>query len=142
MPPKGRILCTEDDADARDLIILFLKNEGYEVICAEDAEQALALAKGQKFDLYLIDNWLPEISGKDLTEKIRQFDTQTPILFYSAAGYETDKKNALRAGAQAYLVKPADPEALVAEIARLIASKTNLSQTKHSAEKANAPRMN
>src|SRR5690349_18187718 len=112
MPPKGRILCTEDDADARDLIILILKNDDYEVICAEDAKHALALAKAQKFDLYLVDNWLPDISGKDLTEKIRQFDTETPILFYSAAGYEADKNNAFRAGAQAYLVKPADPEAL------------------------------
>jgi DNA-binding response OmpR family regulator len=123
--PQTRILCTEDDADARDLIILILNDEGYEVICAENAKDALALVKAQKFDLYLLDNWLPDISGKDLTEKIRQFDSQTPILFYSAAGYERDKKNALRAGAQAYLVKPAHPEALVAEIARLIASNTN-----------------
>lgn len=122
MSPKGRILCTEDDADARDLIILILKNEDYDVICAEEAKHGLALAKAQKFDLYLVDNWLPDISGKDLTEKIREFDTKTPILFYSAAAYEKDKKSALGAGAQAYLVKPADPEALLAEVARLIAS--------------------
>ena len=47
--PKGRILCTEDDADIRDLIITILQMEGYEVICAGSAEETLNLAKTEKF---------------------------------------------------------------------------------------------
>ena len=118
--PKGRILCTEDDADTRELIIFILQKEGYEVVCTDTAEQAIILAKAQSFDLYLIDSWLPNSSGPILTKKIREFDTKTPILFYSAAAYQSDKNNARRAGAQGYLVKPVANEKLVAEVIRLI----------------------
>jgi DNA-binding response OmpR family regulator len=90
------------------------------VICTDTAAQALSLAKAQPFDLYLIDSWLPNSSGAMLTKKLREFDAKTPILFYSGAAYEADKENARDAGAQAYLVKPAENEKLVAEVSRLI----------------------
>jgi len=51
---------------------------------------------------------------------LRKFDNDTPILFYSGAAYEQDKRAALAAGAQAYLTKPADNEKLVEEVSRLI----------------------
>ncbi len=118
--PKGRILCTEDDADTRELLIFILEQEGYEVLCAENATAALELARTQKFDLYLLDNWLPDVPGTLLTAKIREFDSKTPILFYSAAAYSADKEGALKAGAQGYLIKPVELEKLVAEVAGLI----------------------
>jgi DNA-binding response OmpR family regulator len=108
--PKGRILCTEDEADTREIIVFMLEQEGYEVLCAETAKAALEVARTQTFDLYLLDNWLPDIPGTKLTAKLREFDATTPILFYSAAAYEEDKENARRAGAQGYLVKPIDHE--------------------------------
>ena len=119
--PKGRILCTEDDADTRELLVLILQKQGYEVLCADNAEQAITLAKSQSFDLFLVDSRLPNSSGPILTRKIREFDTTTPILFYSGAAYEADKQNARNAGAQGYLVKPVENEELVAEVIRLIA---------------------
>jgi DNA-binding response OmpR family regulator len=122
---KGRILCTEDDADTRDMLIFLLQEEGYEVLCTDNATQALSLAKTQSFDLYLIDSWLPNSSGSILTKKIREFDDKTPILFYSGAAYEADKENARSAGAQAYLVKPVENEKLVAEVTRLIGESKN-----------------
>jgi DNA-binding response OmpR family regulator len=120
--PRGRILCTEDDADTRDLLTFVLRSEGYEVTCTETAEDAIHLAKAQPFDLYLIDSWLPNSSGAILAERIREFDDKTPILFYSGAAYEADKENARIAGAQGYLVKPAENEVLIAEVNRLIAA--------------------
>ncbi|HJP92891.1 MAG TPA: response regulator [Pyrinomonadaceae bacterium] len=122
--PKGRILCTEDDPDTRDLIILVLKAAGYDVCCTENPEETVKLAETQKFDLYLMDNWLPDIQGPKLTARIREFDSRTPILFYSAAAYDTDKESARRAGAQAYLVKPVENDKLVQEVARLIREST------------------
>jgi DNA-binding response OmpR family regulator len=119
--PKGRILCTEDDPDTRDVIVLVLSQHGFDVICTDDADEALNLAKTQNFDLYLVDNWMPGLSGTDLTEKLREFDIKTPILFYSGAAYEGDKKAARSSGAQGYLVKPADGDQLIAEVVRLIA---------------------
>jgi two-component system, OmpR family, response regulator VanR len=120
---KGRILCTEDDADTRDLLGMLLEVEGFEVICAEGAAQAISLATAGKFDLYLLDNWLPEMAGDDLCKKLREFDSITPILFYSGAAYESDKARAMAAGAQGYVVKPAHPDELTSEILRLIPTK-------------------
>jgi two-component system response regulator CpxR len=122
--PKGRILCTEDDTDTRDLLIFILRNEGYDVTCTDNTEQAISLAKSQAFDLYLVDSWLPGGSGVTLTKQIREFDNQTPVLFYSAAAYESDKQRALNAGAQGYLVKPLAPEMLLEEVSRLIENST------------------
>jgi two-component system OmpR family response regulator len=118
--PKGRILCTEDDADTRDLIILTLQFAGYEVKCADSAAEAIDLLTKEKFALCLLDNWLPGTSGVELCEKIRQFDANTPILFYSGAGYDADKERALRAGAQGYLVKPVPADHLIGEVSRLL----------------------
>lgn len=119
--PKGRILCTEDDADTRALIVLVLTQYGFDVICTDDADEAVTTAKEQDFDLYLVDNWMPGVSGMDLTQKLREFDIKTPILFYSGAAYEADKEAAYVSGAQGYLVKPADGDQLIAEVVRLIA---------------------
>lgn len=118
---KGRILCTEDDADTRDLIDYVLTEYGFEVVCTHSADEAMELAKAQQFDLYLVDNWMPGLSGTELTEKLREFDTKTPILFYSGAAYDADKAAAMLSGAQGYLVKPAAGDTLIAEVARLIA---------------------
>jgi len=127
---KGRILCTEDHVDTRELIEIVLTQFGYEVVCSASNVQAIDLAKTQKFDLYLVDNWMPSLSGTGLTEKIRQFDLKTPVLFYSGAAYETDREAARVSGAQGYLVKPADGDQLVAEVTRLIAeSKTSYQST-------------
>jgi len=123
---RGRILCTEDDADTRELIDFVLTQYGYEVICSASNVQAIDLAKTQTFDLYLVDNWVPGLSGTELTEELRQFDLKTPILFYSGAAYEADREAARVSGAQGYLVKPAGGNQLIAEVTRLIAeSKTD-----------------
>lgn len=119
---KGRILCTEDDADTRELINHVLSHAGYEVECTDNAEQGISMARDRHFDLVLVDNWMPGVSGADFTRKLREFDVKTPVLFYSGAAYEADKENARIAGAQGYLVKPVEIDALVAEVARLIAN--------------------
>ncbi len=122
---QGRILCTEDDVDTREVIDFVLTQYGYEVVCSISNVHAIELAKTQNFDLYLVDNWMPGLSGTELTERLRQFDQNTPVLFYSGAAYEADEKAARASGAQGYLVKPADGDQLIAEVTRLIAeSKT------------------
>ena len=118
--PPFRILCTEDDVDTRDLITFVLTSNNFEVITTESPAMAIEVAKDFSFDLYLVDNWMPRMSGPDLCREFRRFDSQTPILFYSGAGYESDKTAAYASGAQGYLVKPVDNEELVAEVRRLI----------------------
>jgi DNA-binding response OmpR family regulator len=120
MTSKGRILCTEDDADSREMMVLLLTQQGYEVDCTETPKEALRLLRSRTFDLILMDGWLPEMSGDELTREIRTFNQSTPILYYSGAGYESDKQNAKVAGAQGYLVKPQGIADLIDEVARLI----------------------
>ena len=106
LPPKLRILFSEDHPDTREMTCIVLEKEGFEVVCPETAFEVLRLAKSERFDVYLLDSWTPGLSGIDLCQQIREFDSRTPVVFYSAAAYATDKQRALDAGAQAYLSKP------------------------------------
>jgi DNA-binding response OmpR family regulator len=117
-PNRNRILLVEDDEDAKDLCALTL--EEYELICARDFDEGVRLSQQRDFDLYILDSWLPDRSGVELCRAIREFDSETPILFYSAAAYAHDKQEAMRAGAQAYLTKPANPDELIQVVRRLI----------------------
>lgn len=118
---NGRILCTEDDADTREVLKIVLTAEGYEVVCTASTDEALELAKKEHFDLYLVDNWMPDLTGIELTEKLRKFDVKSPVLFYSGAAYQSDKDAARESGADGYLVKPVPNAELIIEVVRLIA---------------------
>lgn len=103
---KHHILYIEDHEDTRELIVLVLKQRGYDVTTSATIESAVQLASQNQYDLYLLDSWLPDGTGLELCKRIREFDGQTPILFYSAAAYEVDRELALKNGAQGYLTKP------------------------------------
>jgi len=121
MPPsKRRILYVEDDADTRELVSFVLRQENYDVVLAENNDKALLLARTMHFDLYMIDNWMPGGSGIDLCERLREFDPNTPILFYSGAAYDRDKRAAFAAGAQGYLTKPVENDRLISEVSKLV----------------------
>ena len=100
----------DDQEDAWEIVELKLSE--YKLTFARDFDNGLRLARRGYFDLYILDNWLPDGSGIGLCCAIREFDPYTPILFYSAAAYERDIQEALRSGAQAYLVKPVRPDDL------------------------------
>src|SRR5688572_12470756 len=114
---KKQILVVEDHEDAWEIVEFTLPE--YKLTFARDFESGLRLANYGYFDLYILDNWLPDGSGIGLCRHIRKFDPHTPILFYSAAAYEYDIQAAFRSGAQAYLVKPVQPNDLEQAVARL-----------------------
>lgn len=116
-----QILFIEDHEDTRNLVTYVLEASGYSVTTASTIAAALPSAQANKFDLYLIDNWLPDGLGTQLCESIRQFDRVTPVLFYSGAACDSDKLKAIRAGAQGYLSKPCPFADLLQTIATLIA---------------------
>jgi DNA-binding response OmpR family regulator len=112
-----RILLVEDEEDAREIAELSL--EEYSLVCARDFGEGVRLARQRYFDLYIIDNWLPDGSGIELCRVIRRFDPHTPILFYSACAYPRDLQAAFSAGAQAYLIKPVSSDEITQVVARL-----------------------
>lgn len=120
---KTRLLYAEDDPDTRDMISVALGSEGFEVVCPADLNDFLKIANDERWDLFVLDNWMPEISGVELCRKIREFDLTTPIVFYSAVAYENDKKEALAAGACAYLVKPIAIDDLIVGLRAAVASR-------------------
>jgi len=101
------ILIVEDDKDGSDFLSLLLEWKGYRTMSARSLSQALELSRKTRFDLCLLDTWLPDGSGIDLCKQIRAWDEQIPIVFYSGAAFEKDKEMAFSSGAQAYIVKPA-----------------------------------
>jgi len=117
---RKRILLVDDEVDVRDLAELILAE--YKLVYARDFGDGLRLARQRYFDLYILDNWLPDGNGAELCRLIRAFDPHTPILFCSAADYARDIREAMRAGAQEYLVKPVSSDEFRRAVARLLSS--------------------
>ncbi|HVG29140.1 MAG TPA: response regulator [Pyrinomonadaceae bacterium] len=102
---KPRILFVDDHEDTRLVIITWLGVLGYEVRAAESGTEGLRMAREERFDLYLLDSRFADGTGKELCEKLREFDPTTPIIFYSG---ETPQrlKESMECDAQGYVVKP------------------------------------
>ena len=117
---RSRVLFVDDDEDACEMLSLLMRSCGIDATCVQSAVEARALIREQRFDLFVLDGWLPGIDGFELCRQIREFDSDTPILFYSGAAYDTDKQMGLAAGANAYITKP-DVDGLIKTIADLTA---------------------
>ena len=128
---KHRILYVEDHEDTREMVKIILGRNEFDVITAASIEDGVRLAQDQHFDLYLLDLWLPDGIGLELARAIREVDNETPIVFFSAAAYETDRFEAMQAGAQAYLTKPAKPSELCRVISSLIEFHEVVHATRH-----------
>jgi CheY-like chemotaxis protein len=122
MPPfsRSRMLCVDDDEDACEMLSVLMSSYGIDTTCAQSAVDAWLRIHEQSFDLYLLDGWLPGIDGFEFCRQIREFDSNTPILFYSGAAYDVDKQKGIAAGANAYVIKP-DVERLIETVVDLIA---------------------
>jgi CheY-like chemotaxis protein len=117
-PTKRKyILLVEDMPDHCELLALNL--EEYRIVRARNCAEGVRFATEKYFDLYILDNWLPDGTGIDLCQQIRKFDPHTPILFCSAVADEPSILNGMSAGAQAYFLKPIDFEELQLTIAQL-----------------------
>jgi DNA-binding response OmpR family regulator len=101
-----RVLCVDDNEDSCEMLSMLFKCSQIEAKTVGTADQALSLIQEERFDLYLLDSWLPGLDGFELCRRIRDFDQHTPILFFSGAAYETDMQQGIAAGANAYLIKP------------------------------------
>jgi DNA-binding response OmpR family regulator len=106
--PFARVLCVEDDKDTCELLTFIFPE--FDFVFAHSIDSALDRVDKEPVELYILDNWLPDGSGVELCQKIREFNTSVPIVFTSAAARNRDRDEALAAGADRYIVKPYDPE--------------------------------
>jgi DNA-binding response OmpR family regulator len=120
LPNTGpRVLYVDDDEDSRVMLIALLRHELIEAKAVGTAVQAMSSIQTEHFDLYLLDSRLPDLDGFDLCRRIRDFDPDTPILFFSGAAYEADKKRGIEAGANAYVIKP-DIDGLLGSVKQFV----------------------
>src|SRR5215475_13009367 len=115
---KGkRILLVEDQEDSWEIVAFAL--DEYTLFYARDFNEGLRRARRGYFDLYILDNHMPGGNGVELCRLIREFDPNTPILYYSATATARDMHAAFSAGAQTCLVKPVGFDELAQTVARL-----------------------
>ena len=112
---KLQILVVEDDAPVRNLITTTLKAHKYRYLTAPNGESAILEASTHNPDVMLLDLGLPDMDGVDVIRKIRTW-TNLPIIVISARSEDTDKIDALDAGADDYLTKPFSVEELLARL--------------------------
>jgi len=123
MNSPRRILCVEDDQDICELLGILLSRAGYEVKSAPTLEEGFNLARKESFDLYMLDQMYSDGTGLELCRRLREFDSFTPILFFSGHASAIDRDRAMEAGAQSYLIKPDDLGIIVDTAGRLTAER-------------------
>ena len=117
----NKILVVDDSPTERHFLGGILTNRGYQVIMAENGEEAIAMAKQEKPDLILMDVVMPGLNGFQVTRAITQ-DEETrhiPVIMCTTKGQETDKIWAMRQGARDYVTKPVTQDVLLKKIAAL-----------------------
>ncbi len=120
--PVAKILIVEDEPAIREMVSYALRQSDFELLEAEDAQQAYGLIADHKPDLVLLDWMLPGQSGLEMARRLRK-DAPTaelPIIMLTARGEESDKVRGLECGADDYVSKPFSPRELKARIHALL----------------------
>ncbi|MFQ6178812.1 response regulator transcription factor [Bacillus paranthracis] len=112
---KETIMVVDDEKEIRELIAIYLKNEGYRVLQAEDGEEGLELLKKNEVHLIVLDIMMPKIDGIHMCMKVREI-AEMPIIMLSAKTQDMDKILGLTTGADDYVTKPFNPLELIARI--------------------------
>ena len=131
---KLLILIVEDDTSVRNLITTTLKAHDYRYLTAPNGQTAILEASSHNPDIVLLDLGLPDIDGVEVIEKIRTWSNM-PIIVISARSEDTDKIDALDAGADDYLTKPFSVEELLARL-RVTQRRLTMIQKESPAESA------
>ena len=118
-PSKCRVLCVDDHNDTSEMLQLLLAEENYEVHTAATMEQACNMAEKYEYDLYVLDKRLPDGTGLELCERLSETTPGVPCIFYTGDAYEIHRREAMAAGAAAYVAKP-NIEELISAVHELL----------------------
>ena len=119
---KKRILVVDDETEFVKAVEIELKHADYEVITAYDGQEALERARREMPDLILLDLMLPTLNGYKVCRMLK-FDEKyknIPIILFTARAEESDKKMGMDVGADAYIIKPFEPQVLLDKIKELL----------------------
>jgi len=111
------VLIVDDNADAAETLSALLNGAGFRTRCAYTAGEALAVMERERFDIAVLDIGLPDMSGYELAASIREAGPGTPVLIaLSGYGQREDRQASTHAGFALHLVKPVEPEVLIAAL--------------------------
>ncbi len=117
-----KILIAEDERDIRDLIAFTLQFAGYEVITANNGEEAVQLTLEKIPDMVITDVRMPKMTGYEACKLIKADPTtqHIPVIFLSAKGQEAEVQTGLASGGDEYLLKPFAPDQLTRKVAEIL----------------------
>lgn len=115
----AHILVVDDDLRLRSLLCRYLRENGFAVSAAKDAEQARMFLRQYKFDLLIVDVMMPNESGLEFLQKLR-VDNDVPAIVLTAMGETQDRISGLEAGADDYLPKPFEPKELLLRMGNIL----------------------
>jgi len=115
----SKILVVDDDPHIRELVQVFLRNDGFEVIEASDGVEALSKLDSVKVDLAILDIMMPNMDGWELCQELKA-TFNIPVLMLTAKGETSQKLKGFQLGTDDYLVKPFEPLELVARVKALL----------------------
>lgn len=116
----AKILLVEDNEMNRDMLSRRLQRRGYEIVCAVDGEQAVAMAQSEAPALILMDMSLPLLDGWEATRRIKSQSPAVPIIALTAHAMQGDEDKARAAGCDDYDTKPVELQRLLGKIEALL----------------------
>lgn len=122
---QDTILVVDDEQEIRDLVAIYLRNEGYKIELASTGLQAIKVMNEKSIDMIILDVMMPEVNGIDACMKIRE-KHNIPIIMLSAKTEDIDKILGLSVGADDYLAKPFNPLELIARVKAQLRRATKL----------------
>ncbi|GGA16524.1 response regulator transcription factor [Psychrobacillus lasiicapitis] len=125
-----KLLVVDDEEHIRELIKVFLQNEGFSVLEAVDGMDALSKLESEKIDMVIMDIMMPNMDGWELCKEIRTYKEDLPILMLTAKGETTQKVKGFNLGTDDYMVKPFEPAELIVRVKSILKRyRISLSQT-------------
>ncbi len=123
----ARILVADDDAHIVDLVRMYLKKAGYEVVTARDGDETQRLLRSYDFDLVVLDIMMPGPDGLQIVRSLRR-RSDLPVIFLSARSSDIDKVAGLQFGGDDYVTKPFNPAELVARVQSVLRRSRSLAE--------------
>jgi DNA-binding NarL/FixJ family response regulator len=138
-----RLLLIDDDPNLILLVKDYLEFRGYEVVTAENGQEALDVLDKDTPDMIICDVMMPQMDGYSLVEHVRKNPRTNwiPVLFLSAKGQSQDRVKGLNTGADVYMVKPFEPEELVAQVESSLKQASRLIQRQDKNSDSNSPKI-
>ncbi|MCC5912568.1 MAG: response regulator [Clostridiaceae bacterium] len=123
MTYTGKLLIVDDDVALLDLMEKLFRNEGYHVFISSNPDEVISLVKEETFDLIIMDIMMPNKTGFDLYQQMKQENIDIPTIFLTGTENKESRIKALREGIDHYIIKPFEPEELFASVEGILKKK-------------------